>query len=1012
MRWTAIIALLSIGSGHAFALPFQVAHRNLRNSGQFNGEINLNASRSHDAAECGIPTEVTERSKLDARCPASCPLYVTNRNNDMFCDFTCVDNSIEACTRMNARTPVPDLERGECRRCRVTGCDKCIRDGTDTCGKCLQGWSLNHQGTCDRSGIILLFSYVNTAVIVIVLLAVFFIVWWIADLSCREPANEEALEHALRLRSRAKLHRPKTAGKERSLFPVDTNLCNEDVAGPAVLLHFNFQVAVIIWASVLALVWVGLGIFVDSDMLILGTRDQDSARDACINVKWGFATMHRLAWAKMGYLEFAYLFSFGGAILFGIRQRRLHQRFGIEPDTHADFAAILRGLPEIPGSIKIEDRLQAAVASSTNQRPVGVSVGWQWDDTYTELFEVAIASREADGRNVRALSSSPRIKSGQSLSDLTEAREKMTWMNAQLHKVFIKVEKLFVHPSAQRALARGRHKTGKRYRGGDELKHLPHADLDGSTPLDSARSSILEDDVHEAIRSIKTSSTAFVVFETQKARDSAVAVLKDTPMEFEGKTLRVEVPDFEPSAVIWRNLAPERTMGMQCKRVLRVLGFTAVMIGLLCLFEYWYYHVQLNEVLATGAETMTLAFILMTLMVVIMMAVLCAWSAEVAEQAAVERVGTRETIFVLLYTFSVILQVVLDLVIAWWIGKNLMDVHNVRTAEGKKIEDMNDQDHFVEIFESYAMQKQMGVTVLSFGFPCAFLLPFLLEPLQTVFLPWQLMKLIIRSHPEISRQTAEGYLEPVPMDLGRYGDIMINVIIGALILWFPGGFTFMIFGLLAASHIYIYLWDHYRTLRCVQSIYISSFDADWWAQWMFGIACSIIAAALVFKANCESETFAAFLPTTQLHRLGLPGSHCDRGLALIFKVLLTFFGHLMVHTLMLLFFVPLFSRDYSAEEKKLVPRPYKETAMAYPCSWFSANLIHCLRSEYVYNHDPPFDYCVRGKEHNMRPNEAIGAYFTDKKSEMEDYHVATPQEIAKGLNKRLSRLVSKTPQDE
>jgi len=301
----------------------------------------------------------------------------------------------------------------------------------------------------------------------------------------------------------------------------------------------------------------------------------------------------------------------------------------------------------------------------------------------------------------------------------------------------------------------------------------------------------------------------------------------------------------------------------------------------------------------------------------------------------------------------------------------------------------------------------MGVTVLSFGFPCAFLLPFLLEPIVSFYLPWQIMKFIVQSHPEISRQTAEDYLEAVPMDLGRYGDVLINAIVGSLILWFPGGFTFMIFGFLACSHIYIYWYDHYRTLRCVQKIYISSFNVDWWAQWMFGVVCSIILAALVFKANCESETFAMFLPTAHLHHLGLPGSHCDRGPAFIFKVLLTFFAHLTLHTCMLLFFVPLFSGSGSNDKEDVTQTPYKETAMAYPCSWFSANLIHCLRSEYVYDHDPPFDYCVSGKEHHMRTNEAIGAYFSDKKAEEENYRVPTPKEITRRVSNSLSSMLTR-----
>ena len=41
--------------------------------------------------------------------------------------------------------------------------------------------------------------------------------------------------------------------------------------------------------------------------------------------------------------------------------------------------------------------------------------------------------------------------------------------------------------------------------------------------------------------------------------------------------------------------------------------------------------------------------------------------------------------------------------------------------------------------------------------------------------------------------------------------------------------------------------------------------------------------------------------------------------------------------------------------------------------------------KYVYEHDPPFDMCVSGKEHTMRLNPKIGAHFSVKKAAAEDY---------------------------
>ena len=47
------------------------------------------------------------------------------------------------------------------------------------------------------------------------------------------------------------------------------------------------------------------------------------------------------------------------------------------------------------------------------------------------------------------------------------------------------------------------------------------------------------------------------------------------------------------------------------------------------------------------------------------------------------------------------------------------------------------------------------------------------------------------------------------------------------------------------------------------------------------------------------------------------------------------------------------------------------------CSWFTANPIYCLRSQYIYQHNPPCVFCIPGKEHLIETNEEIGLYFND-----------------------------------
>jgi len=316
---------------------------------------------------------------------------------------------------------------------------------------------------------------------------------------------------------------------------------------------------------------------------------------------------------------------------------------------------------------------------------------------------------------------------------------------------------------------------------------------------------------------------------------------------------------------------------------------------------------------------------------------------------------------------------------------------------------LNSWDHFTEIFSSYAMQKHIGVTILSFGFPCAFLVPFLAEPIVSIFLPYKIMSLLVRSHPELNGMSAEGYMEAVPMDLGRYGDCMINVIIASMILWFPSGFNLTMFTFLFCSHCYIYMYDHYRVLRSVASVYIATYSVDYVAQWIFSIPCAIIAAALTFKLNCEPYVEEWF-PGSKGLSPGFPGfhgenwgTHCDAGWNVWVKVGLAFFGHIALHSIALLLIVAFCGKDEATQED----HQYKDTAALIPCSWFSGNLVHCLRSKYVYAHEPPQDMCVMGKEHCMRLNPLIGAFFRDVKAESEAYGT---QAMNFGIQKSLSDI--------
>jgi len=220
------------------------------------------------------------------------------------------------------------------------------------------------------------------------------------------------------------------------------------------------------------------------------------------------------------------------------------------------------------------------------------------------------------------------------------------------------------------------------------------------------------------------------------------------------------------------------------------------------------------------------------------------------------------------------------------------------------------------------------------------------------------------------------------MDLSRYADVLLNVILAVLIFFFPGGFTLQMFAALAVSHVAIYGFDHYRILRSIPQCEFASMNVDWWAQWLLTVPCGIIIAAAVYKWAVDTN-------------------HHTWGYGIVYLTSAAFLGHIVVHTALLLWFVPLFGRRDKEPSKK----SYKECSKRLAQSWFTANPVHCLRSSFIYKHDPPCDFCMAGKEHLLRVNEAIGQYFDDTAMEAEDFteSIVDMSSVAKNLSLRFSK---------
>jgi hypothetical protein len=227
----------------------------------------------------------------------------------------------------------------------------------------------------------------------------------------------------------------------------------------------------------------------------------------------------------------------------------------------------------------------------------------------------------------------------------------------------------------------------------------------------------------------------------------------------------------------------------------------------------------------------------------------------------------------------------------------------------------------------------------------------------TIIVPLHVGRLIVRTHREITGSCSEAYLAAFDFDLGRYADILLNMFLGILIFYFPGGYTWSLFYGMFVSHIVIYVFDHWRVLNVIPNVKIVSNEVDWWSQMMFIPCCALVLSCLVFKANCEPYA-----------------GYCVQDMELIYSTTLAGIVHCIVHFLLFCYMVPALCGEAPQRE---MDRKFEDIAATDAHSWFSVNPVHCLRSQFILKDNPYSHFCSVGKEHHLRKNESIGVYFED-----------------------------------
>jgi hypothetical protein len=915
--------------------------------------------------QCGITEQVGAHTDKYEDCPADCPYFAQNRKDADFCTFLCVPGN--ECGKWNPNKPIPDSIKNTktCRGPKVAFCREPTLDGKDTCAKCQSGFALHHDdGQCyfdNWTVIIIGFAVVG------ILFAV--VIAWFTDMCIREPVNHGAVAKAEAWRSRSKiLDRSK---RPITTFDIDTNLCETSVAGPGMLLHFRFQRFFIIWPLCCAIVWTCLAIY-EPDLFILGTRKFGTPRHNCILVAWGYETQQRLMWTKVLFLAIVYVGSFISFLWFSVSQLRKYKQMDLDEKSMKDFALELKGMPHLPGNhTDVEQDIKKAVETAIGKPGVvvGVSVAWNYqsdDGEKQELIEYLcqkdLTWRQREWELELKHGRKPSPKDVQDILDAERVKQQSDPSEnyGAIRKKMYAMEKSVLGPED------------------DKCDEVPEEVVDKEGHL-----------TMEFLKDLKSSDTAFIVFNTEA--DKAEAIGKEIEFKSElAKKYGLESSDAvlmtltdvsnEPANINWHNFGESAMLFNFFK------GFFKVYVPALLIWFFAFYvpyaYSLYNFNYDNGAELPGYYSIIFTIVV-------CGGNATmyVVCDVCCDIIGfrykdTKQVTYMLMYLVACMINVFLDMVVTYYTALKVMVGLDFRTYDGRRLADI---DVFTEQFETYAMQRSLGANTFSYAWPSTFFLCFVLEPFVTIMVPYYVCKVLIKSHREIRGVTAENYLMAFEFDLGRYADILLNVFLGIVIFYFPGGYIWSLFYAMCFSHCFIYCFDHWRVLKVIPYVRIVSMEVDWWAQLTMGFCCAVILSCLVFKMNCE--TYAGY---------------CMQEMELISATTIAGVAHFIVHSLLLIYVVP---KLVSEGEDKLSDTTFKEVAKRESRTWFSVNPVHCLRSKHLHKHSPHCRLASWGKEHLLENNDKIGCYYTTEAAVIEDF------DFRKSIKDALKKE-SSTPRDE
>lgn len=875
-------------------------------------------------------------SKRSVNCPAECPYIRPDSVN--FCSFACVAK--EDCDNRNPLTSFADPETMMCSLCEVPGCELCgIRK--DVCARCSEGMELDKYQKCVS-------KYRTRWHMVYVVLGSIaaLVVTYLVILSRRPVVNQDVLQSAEEYRRFSRVSRSSPSGSFRP-YPIDTNLVRENVSGIAVLLHFSWQLHVLIWAALMAFSLAVLALcltHIPGLMAMMRSSHHPSSTDVlqeCVdNGKRDAKEAERADRVLLYFVIVVYVASTIGCLLLMARHRYLTQKDDSENDTMMDYAVQAEGLPVASGEANLEDEYTLFFKEAfPDLNIVGVSICWDHTSLDLDLDRVVSLHLAAERQDLECLK--------KERSPATLQREGSVNRRASL--VMTGVPQLLdVHETSRISWC------------DPDMRCVDALLLGESSGSESVREKIRfrSADLRSALRKMRTAGSVYVVFNTQADRDSA---LKKPPIFYKDSRIKLTKTDYEPESVEWANKGQWLIV-----KLARLTGSIAALGFAVWFWASFFYAPWANYVLSwsqvNGMRNGNFAHgTLLGLVITLGNQVMYNLCDRLASWVRFDRKGTRDAVYVCMYTFSIFINTVLDLwmvlVLAYGYDSGAgWDEVNGGVLSAKAVS------------RNPSIQDALYVELVAYLYPGTLLIPYVVEPLAIWLVPYYLYKWLIRSRHGVSVFDAENYLMAFPFDLCRYGDIVCCLSVCVLVFFVASSQMWIVFVYLASMLVFVYVWDSIRLLRISPRTFCGSSLMDNMGMLLLGFPSGLMASCVVFRLY-------------GLHVQEITSSSVQWDMLQAFAL----------HTVLYVVAWMIISKMISRVEDPLQGKPYAETACGIACNWFNANYAHCLRTRYLHDMDEDDQWCVPfkvGREYLLEAAPNFGCYFETRKHNLKDEDIA------------------------